>query len=297
MRILLLGANGQLGRELRRTLAPLGEVACVTRDGRLDDGAPCEAADFDVPASLPALVGRIAPDVVVNAAAWTDVDRAEAEREAAFRVNALAPAALARACAAHGALLVHYSTDYVFDGRAGRPYREDDPPAPLSAYGESKLAGERAILDSGARHLVLRTAWLYSASGRNFLRAILDLARERDAFPVVDDQVGCPTPAALVAEVTARLLSRGQAATGILHVATRGGTSRHGFASAIVEGAHARGLIPRRPEVVPVPGERCPRPARRPADSRLDGGRLEREYGIVLPDWKRALDAFFMGVT
>ncbi|HET6436106.1 MAG TPA: sugar nucleotide-binding protein, partial [Xanthomonadaceae bacterium] len=157
MRILLFGANGQVGTELRRSLAPLGEVVATTRSGRLDDGTPCEAADFDAPEALPPLVARLTPDLVVNAAAHTAVDRAESEPEAAFRANAEAPAAIAAACAARGATLVHYSTDYVFDGSGKRPYREDDPTAPPGVYGASKLAGEEAIRASGARHLIFRT--------------------------------------------------------------------------------------------------------------------------------------------
>ena len=209
MRILLLGANGQGGHELRRALAlaPAGELVCATRGGLLDDGSRCEIADLDRPASLSGLIERIAPDVVVNAAAYTAVDRAESEPEAAFRVNAEAPAALASACAARGILLVHYSTDYVFDGTARRPYREDDPVSPVSVYGRSKLAGEDAIRASGARHMIFRTAWVYAGRAHNFMQTMLRLARERDELRVVDDQVGSPTPAALIADVTAHDLA------------------------------------------------------------------------------------------
>jgi dTDP-4-dehydrorhamnose reductase len=289
MRILLTGANGQLGRELRQALGSRGDVVCATRDGRLHDGTFCETADFDAPATLSALVRRIAPDVVVNAAAWTDVDGAETAREAAFRVNAHAPAELAEACAACGALLVHYSTDYVFDGRAMRPCREDDAPAPLSAYGESKLVGEHAVAASGARHVILRTAWLYSGHGKNFLTTILRLAKERDELHVVADQAGSPTPAVLVADITSRLLSCEPLASGTWHVAARGGTSRHGFASAIVAGAYARGLLARRPAMIPVGSDRFPAPARRPADSRLDTTRLREACGVHLPGWEEGL--------
>ena len=183
MKLLLLGGNGQVGRELRRSLAPLGELVVATRDGKDAD----VAADFDAPASLAAVIAQVAPDVVVNAAAYTAVDKAEGDIEAAFRANAEAPAAIADACAASGALLVHYSTDYVFDGGASQPYREDDATAPLGVYGASKLAGEDAIRASGARHVILRTAWVYASHGRNFLLTMLRLANERDELRVVAD--------------------------------------------------------------------------------------------------------------
>lgn len=291
MKLLLLGANGQVGHELRRALAPLGEVVCTTRSGALADGRPCEVADLDRPETLAALVARIAPDVVVNAAAYTAVDAAETDRDAAFRANAEAPAALAAACAQSGALLVHYSTDYVFDGNATRPYREDDPTAPMGVYGASKLAGEEAVRASGARHLVFRTAWVYASHGRNFMRTMLRLAAEREELRVVADQVGTPTPAALIADVTAQVLARPFAGSGLWHLAATGGTSWHGFASAIVALAHARGLIARAPRVVPIATADYPTPARRPAWSRLDCGRLERDFGIALPGWQEALDA------
>lgn len=289
MRILLLGAAGQVGHELRRSLAPLGEVACATRSGRLHDGRTCEAADFDRPGSLAALVERIAPDVVVNAAAHTAVDRAESEPDVAFRVNAEAPGVLARACAERDVLLVHYSTDYVFDGGSARPYREDDPTAPLGVYGESKLAGERAVRDSGCRHLIFRTAWVYAAHGRNFLLTMLRLAKLRDELRVVADQSGTPTPAALIADASAAVLARPFRESGIWHLTASGWTSWHGFAEAIVEGAHARGLIGRKPAVMPIATADYPTPARRPACSCLDTTRLRRDFAIDLPDWREGL--------
>ena len=289
MKILLLGANGQVGTELRRSLAPLGEVVAATRNGRLADGRRCETADFDAPASLPALVARIAPDAVVNAAAYTAVDRAETEPEAAFRANAAAPAALAAACAAGDALLVHYSTDYVFDGTADRPYRVDDATAPLGVYGASKLAGEQAVRASGARHLILRTAWVYAAHGHNFLLTMLRLARERDVLRVVADQIGSPTPAPLIADVTARLLQAGGGRSGTWHLTTSGHTSWHGFAQAIFAGAVERGLLARAPEVVPIGTADYPTPARRPAWSVLDNSALQRDFGLEPPRWREAL--------
>ena len=287
MRLLLLGGNGQVGRELRRSLAPLGELVVATREG----GAGDVAADFDAPESLAALVAGSAPDVVVNAAAYTAVDQAETDREAAFRVNAEAPAALARACAECGALLVHYSTDYVFDGNATRPYREDDPTAPLGVYGESKLAGEAAIRDSGARHAILRTAWVYAAHGRNFLRTMLRLAGERDALRVVADQVGAPTPASWIADATAAMLRRGIDGAGTWHVVADGETSWHGFASAIMREAVAAGLLARTPSVLPIGTADYPTPARRPAYSVLDTARLQRDFGLLPPGWEAGLRA------
>ena len=291
MRILLLGANGQVGQCLRTALAPLGDVVAATRTGTLADGVACEVADFDQPADVHDLVLRIAPAVVVNAAAHTAVDRAEAEPEAAFRANAEAPAAIARACVARDARLVHYSTDYVFDGQGTRPYREDDPTAPLGVYGASKLAGEEAIRASGARHHILRTAWVYAAHGRNFMHTMLRLAAERDALRVVADQVGTPTPAELIARVTAQLLDGRLPGSGTWHLTASGQTSWHGFAEAIIAGAHARGLLPRRTPVEAITTAEFPTPARRPAWSVLDCTRLQAEAGIALPDWRDALDA------
>ncbi len=296
MKVLLLGANGQVGHELRRALAPLGDLACATRSGVLDDGARCDLADFGDPASLPALVGRIAPDVVVNAAAYTAVDKAEIERDAAFRVNAEAPGELARACAERDALLVHYSTDYVFDGSGTRPYREDDPTGPLGVYGASKLAGEQAIRDGGARHIILRTAWVYAAHGRNFLLTMLRLAKERDELRVVADQVGTPTSAALIADTTAGILSQPFRESGLWHLTARGQTSWHGFATAIMEEATMRGLLDRAPRVVPISTAEYPTPARRPAYSCLDTSALAAGFDLPLPSWQSGLSAVLDGL-
>lgn len=289
MKILLLGANGQVGHELRRALAPLGDIVCTTRSGLLAGAEHCEVADFDAPGSLPALVERIAPDVVVNAAAYTAVDKAESEPGAAFRANAESPGEIARACARCNALLVHYSTDYVFDGTGTRPYREDDPVSPLGVYGESKLAGEEAIRASGARHMIFRTAWVYADHGRNFLLTMLRLGRERDELRVVADQIGTPTPAALIADVTAQVLARRPQASGIWHLTASGQTSWHGFAEAIFGQAFERGLIQRRPLVVPITTAEYPTPARRPAYSGLDTGALVRDFNIDLLDWRDGL--------
>lgn len=296
MRILLLGANGQVGHELRRSLAPLGEVIATTRNGTLD-GIDGEIANFDQPASLPALVERISPGVVVNAAAYTAVDRAENEPEAAFRANAEAPRRLAEACAVRDALLVHYSTDYVFDGNGTRAYREDDPTGPLGVYGESKLAGERAIFASGCRHLVFRTAWVYGNHGANFMRTMLRLGAERDELRVVADQIGSPTPAALIADVTAKVIAKAASTTGVFHLTAEGQASWHDFAEAIFEGAQRRGLLARVPRVSPITTADYPTPARRPAYSRLDTTALQQAFGIVLPDWRQGLEYVLDGLA
>ncbi len=290
MKILLLGAGGQVGHELRRSLAPLGEVVAATRSGTLDDGSRCEIADLAMPDTLPGLVQRIAPALVVNAAAYTAVDRAEDEPGAAFRVNAEAPGVIAAACAARDALLVHYSTDYVFDGKGTRPYREDDATAPLGVYGASKLAGEDAVRAGGARHLIFRSAWVYAAHGRNFLRTMLRLAEERDELRVVADQFGSPTPASLIADVTARILAQPQHHSRLWHLTTTGQTSWHGLAEAIFAGARSRGLIERRPIVLPITTAEYPTPAVRPAWSVLDTTALQREFAIGLPNWQAGLD-------
>ena len=293
MKLLLLGGNGQVGRELRRTLPALGHVVVATRAGAEGE----LAADFDAPDSVGELVRRIAPDVVVNAVAHTAVDRAESEPDAAFRVNALAPAAIAQACAATGALLLHYSTDYVFDGSASRPYREDDVTAPLGVYGASKLAGEEAVRASGARHAILRTAWVYAAHGKNFLHTMLRLASERDELRVVADQIGAPTPAAWIADASARIVAHGVPASGTWHLVAAGETSWHGFAEAIIDEELAAGLLARRPRVLPITTADYPTPARRPAYSVLDTTRLRRDFGIAAPEWRDGLHAVIEGLA
>ena len=301
MRILLIGANGQVGDALRASLRPLGEVVCATRDGRLAaDGSRCEVADLDAPGELADLLQRVRPDVVANAAAYTAVDRAEREPGAAFRANAEAVGALASACAARAALLVHYSTDYVFPGNDPRPRREDDPTGPLNVYGASKLAGEEAIRASGCRHLIFRISWVYSARGHNFLRTMLRLAGERDELRVVDDQIGAPTPAHWIAEATAEAIAAVTAprsdhpaaasASATWHLAAQGETSWHGFAETIFAEARQAGLIENTPRVIPVPTSEFPTPARRPQSSRLDTRKLENDLAVTLPHW-------YQGVT
>jgi dTDP-4-dehydrorhamnose reductase len=297
VKLLLLGANGQVGHELRRSLAPLGEVVPATRDGRLSDGGSCQIADFDDPPSLAALVARIAPDVVVNAAAYTAVDRAETEREAAFRANAEAPRALALACARHGARLVHFSTDYVFDGRGTRPYREDDATSPLGVYGSSKLAGEDAIRASGADHAILRTAWVHAPRGRNFLLTMLRLGAERDRLRVVADQFGTPTSAGLIADAAAHAIVHPSRASGTWHLTASGHTSWHGFAEAIFAGAVERGLLARAPVVEAISTAEYPTPAARPAYSVLDTSRLQEQFEIRLPEWQDGLGRVLDGIA
>ena len=290
MRILLTGANGQVGFALHRSLVAHGQIVATTRSGRLPgSNAACEAADFNQPDALAGLVGRITPDLVVNAAAYTAVDKAESEPDAAHRANAEAVDALARACAARGIPLVHYSTDYVFPGDAERPWREDDPTAPLGVYGASKLAGEEAIRASGCQHLIFRTAWVYGARGHNFLRTMLRLGADRDELRVVADQVGSPTPAAWIAQATGLAISRLTDHSGTWNLVAGGETSWHGFAEAIFEDAKRAGLAERMPTVLPVPSSEYPTPARRPAYSRLDASRLAGDFGIVLPDWREGL--------
>ena len=290
MRILLLGADGQLGTELRRCLASLGEVLASTVSGSLPDGSPCEPVDLSRPETLPALVARQAPALVVNAAAYTAVDRAEQEPERAFAINAEALEALARACAAAGIPFVHFSTDYVFDGRNDRPWREDDPTGPLNVYGASKLAGEQAVLAASGRHFVFRLCWVYAAHGQNFLRTMLRLAGERDRLRVVDDQRGTPTPAPWIAGAVANVLAGRPAGGGLYHLAADGVCSWHEFAGAIFAGAVARGLLAKAPALEAVPSSDYPTPARRPAWSCLDCGRLAAEYGQALPHWRQGLE-------
>ena len=299
--ILLLGANGQVGFELRRALAPLGRVVCATRSGELAPGLPCAQADLAQPETLPTLLDELRPACIVNAAAYTAVDRAEDEEALAQRVNGEALQVLGAWAARQGAAVVHYSTDYVFDGEQAQPYREDDVTAPLGAYGRSKLAGEQALAASGCAHLILRTAWVYAARGHNFLLSMLRLARERDELRVVADQHGAPTPASLIAAATAAILARWRAADdargGIHHLTCGGQASWHEFASAIVARAHEMGLLPRRTPVRAITTADYPTPARRPRWSVLDCSRVQAAFGIALPDWRTGLDGVLADFT
>jgi len=288
MKILLFGADGQLGWQLRRSLCVVGNVTALTRRS-----APC--GDLADPAGIARTVRELRPDAIVNAAAYTAVDRAESEPDAAFAVNHRACETLAAEAARIGAWVVHYSTEYVFDGSGDAPWRETDATAPLNAYGRSKLAGEQAIARGCPRHLILRTSWLFDAWGDNFVRWVLGAARQRPELQVVDDQWGAPTRAALLADVTAHLLRalRPELA-GTYHVAAAGEASRHALAVFALQCAQQHGLggLQTGPaNILPVPSTAFPRPAARPANSRLDTRRLRDAFGLVLPPWQQGVEA------
>ena len=285
MKLLLFGKGGQVGWELQRALAPLGEVvACGS-----------EEADFSEPETLPALVRAVRPDAIVNAAAHTAVDRAESEPERAAAINAVAPGVLAREAAALGAWLVHYSTDYVFDGSGDALRDEDAPTGPLGVYGRTKLEGEQAIRESGCKHLIFRTSWVYAARGGNFAKTMLRLAQERETLTVIDDQHGAPTGADLLADLTVHALRTALVrpdVAGTYHAVPRGETTWHGYATHVIEFARAAGLpIKVRAEAVAaVPTSAFPTPAKRPANSRMDTTRLRSTFGVALPDWRAGVD-------
>lgn len=290
MKILLFGKNGQVGWELQRSLAPLCELIALDRD----DAEPL-SGDLADPASLEATVRRVRPDVIVNAAAHTAVDQAESEPEVARAINATAPGVLAREAAVTGAWLVHYSTDYVFDGSGSAPWAEDDRTGPLNVYGQTKLEGEQLIRASGCRHLILRTSWVYASRGQNFARTMLRLAAERDSLKVIDDQHGAPTGADLLADVTAHALLaaiRRPELAGTYHVAASGETTWHGYACRVVETARAAGQ-PIRVEsdgIYPVPSTAFSTAAKRPGNSRLSTRKFQRAFGLFLPDWRKGVD-------
>lgn len=288
-RILILGKNGQVGWELRRTLAPLGELTCLGRP----------EIDLAEASSICKCVRRIAPAVILNAAAYTAVDQAESEPDRCQRINGVAPGVLAEEANQLGAWLVHYSTDYVFDGKKNAPYSETDAPNPLGAYACSKLAGERAVQQVAGRYLIFRLCWVYSARGQNFMRTIMRLARERETLRVVRDQVGCPTWARMIAETSALALQQVLAAgepgafTGVYHLAASGQTTWHGFAEAILK------LMPkeeRKCQVIePITTAEYPTPARRPAYSVLSCEKLKDKFELRLPDWEESLNAVLEG--
>jgi len=284
MTILILGGNGQVGYELQRALAPLGK--CVS-PGR-------QSLDLQDAGAVARLLDKLQPTLIANAAAWTAVDAAETERDGAFRLNAALPAQLADYCASMSARLVHYSSDYVYPGDGKTPWQESSETGPLSVYGESKLAGDEAVLTSGADALVLRTSWVYSARGHNFMKTMLRLAKEREALKIVGDQIGAPTPARLIAEVTLLALKarmEDRLPGGLYHLAPRGETSWHGFAQAIFRQAEAFGerLRVQPDQVVSIPTANYPTPAQRPLNSRLVLEKLEQALGITLPDWESQL--------
>ncbi|MFJ4110556.1 dTDP-4-dehydrorhamnose reductase [Pseudomonas sp. NPDC089758] len=292
MKILLLGKNGQVGWELQRALAPLGEVVALDRQGA--DGLCGDLADLD---GLAATVRQLAPELIVNAAAYTAVDKAESEESVAARINAEAPGVLAREAAALGAWLIHYSTDYVFDGSGQSKWQEDAPTGPLSVYGRSKLDGERAIAASGARAVVLRTSWVYAARGHNFAKTMLCLAAERDVLNVVADQFGAPTGAELIADVTAHIIRQvtnqqdSHSLAGTYHLTASGETSWHGFAQFVLAYASQKGIALRvAPERIgAISTEAYPVPAPRPHNSRLDVSKLEGTFKLKMPLWQQGV--------
>lgn len=279
MKILLTGCRGQLGRELKRSLECLGRVVACDR----------HQLDLAQPDALRAAVRSIAPAAIVNAAAYTAVDKAETEPAQADAINALAPGILAEEARRAGALLIHYSTDYVFDGRKPEPYGEDDATAPLSAYGRSKLAGEQAIAAAGGRHLIFRTSWVYGLHGSNFMKTMLRLGRERKELRVVGDQIGAPTWTRHLADVAALVLARRDRPDGLYHLAAAGETSWHGYAEAIFAEARSAGLLQDLPVIHRIDSADYPLPAARPANSRLDCTRFRRDFGLDLPDWRIGL--------
>ena len=278
-KILVAGARGQVGWELQRTLAPLGEIVAPDRIGM----------DLADPDSMRRAIRETKPDLIVNAAAYTAVDRAESERDLAFAVNAVAPGIMAEEAKRLGAALIHYSTDYVFDGEKSGPYLESDAPNPCNVYGASKLAGEQAIKDTGARHLILRTSWVYGSRGSNFLLTVLRLARARDQLSMVDDRIGAPTWSRMVAQATALIAARWRTCaerTGIYNLTACGQTSWHGFAQEILS------VLPAeegRLKLTAIPGAHYKAAARRPGNSLLSHARLERDFELRLPDWKQGL--------
>ena len=285
-KILLLGKNGQLGWELQRSLSVLGEVVALDRHGLHG-----WSGDLSQPSELVQTVQQIQPQVIVNAAAYTAVDRAESEPDVAHAINAQAPEILAQEAQKLGAWLVHFSTDYVFNGSGQSPWNETDACAPLSVYGQTKWQGEQAVAVSGCRHLMFRTSWVYSARGGNFAKTMLKLAQERDVLRVIDDQIGAPTGADLLADATAHALAKvlepGSESSGTYHLAAAGETSWHGYAQFVLTQAKALGVsLKVQPEdVQAITTSAYPTPAHRPLNSRLDTRKIQDTFGLTLPHW------------
>ncbi|WOB09462.1 dTDP-4-dehydrorhamnose reductase [Piscinibacter gummiphilus] len=290
MKILLLGKNGQVGWELQRSLAPLGEVVALD----FDSPGPL-TADFSKPESLAATVRAVAPQIIVNAAAHTAVDKAESEPELARTINASAVGVIAREAALLGAWLAHYSTDYVFDGSGSTPWVEDSPTGPLSVYGRTKLEGEEAIRASGVKHLIFRTSWVYAARGGNFAKTMLKLAKERDRLTVINDQFGAPTGAELLADVTAHALRAAQqqpVLSGTYHAVAAGETHWHDYARHVIEFARRAGqpIKVSLDAIEPVPTSAFPTPAKRPGNSRMNTSKLQQTFGLTLPHWQTGVE-------
>ena len=289
MKILLFGKNGQVGWELQRSLAPLGELIALDHDSKEHCG------DFTDLEGLAKTVRSVKPDVIVNAAAHTAVDNAESEAELVRTINALAPGVLAQEAEQANAWLIHYSTDYVFDGRGDKPWLETDATAPLSVYGATKLEGEQLIRRSGCRHLIFRTSWVYGARGGNFAKTMLRLARERDSLSVIDDQIGAPTGADLLADVTAHAIRTARQrpeVAGLYHLVAGGETSWHGYASFVIDYARRNGVALKvAPDAIkPVPTSAFPTPAKRPHNSRMDATKLRRTFDLSLPSWQNGVE-------
>ncbi|WP_431274102.1 dTDP-4-dehydrorhamnose reductase [Variovorax ureilyticus] len=285
MKILLFGKGGQVGWELQRSLAPLGELVA------LDFDSTDLHADFSQPEALADTVLKVRPNVIVNAAAHTAVDKAESEPDLARKLNATSPGVVAQAAQQIGALMVHYSTDYVFDGSGSKPWKEDDVTGPLSVYGSTKLEGEQLVAQHCARHLIFRTSWVYAARGGNFAKTMLRLAKERDRLTVIDDQFGAPTGAELLADVTAHAIRdtlRDPGKVGLYHLVAGGETTWHGYARFVLEQARTAGVaLKAGPDAVdPVPTTAFPTPAARPHNSRLNTSKLQVAFGLILPHWQ-----------
>ena len=287
MKILLLGKNGQVGWELQRSLAPLGEL--IALDRQTVDGSCGDLSDID---ALRSTIRKVKPDVIVNAAAYTAVDKAEAEIDLADLVNGQASRVMAEEAASLDAWLIHYSTDYVFSGQGATPWREADLVAPVNRYGASKLAGEQAIIASGCKHLIFRTSWVYAARGNNFAKTMLRLAREHEALNVIADQIGAPTGAELIADVTALALQKvrlNSELTGIYHLAASGEVSWHGYADYVINFARSQGELLAVKVVNPIDTTDYPTPARRPLNSRLNTQKLRDNFSLYLPDWQSGI--------
>jgi len=287
MKILLLGKNGQVGWELQRSLAPLGEL--IALDRHPVDGLCGDLSDLDV---LRATIRQVKPDVIVNAAAYTAVDKAESETELAARVNGQASKVMAEEAVALNAWLIHYSTDYVFSGQGSTSWLETDAVAPVNHYGASKLAGEQAITESGCKHLIFRTSWVYGARGNNFAKTMLRLAKDRETLSVIVDQIGAPTGADLIADVTALAIQQVQQRpelSGLYHLAAAGEVSWHGYASHVIEFAKTNGEQLAVTAINPIETSAYPTPARRPLNSRLNTQKLRDNFYLHLPDWQRGV--------
>lgn len=286
MDILLFGKNGQVGWELQRALAPLGNLIVVDRHSRDYCG------DFENPEGVAETVRKIKPAVIVNATAYTAVDKAESEQDKARLVNATSITALAVAAEEIGAWLIHYSTDYVFDGSGDRPWCEDDATAPLNVYGQTKLEGEQAIVKNMSKYLIFRTSWVYAAKGNNFAKTMLKLAKDRDTLSVINDQFGAPTGAELIADSTAhaiRVALNDNSVAGLYHLIAAGETTWHAYATSVIDFAKQQGVKLNVQEINPVPTSAFPTPARRPANSRLNTEKFQQTFCLTLPDWQKGV--------